>query len=115
MILALLRLMRLHSKPAFIRSDNGAEFTATAVMKWLQFYDKERPHSTFGQLLLELACLPSFAQNQLASLFSLCKRPAAPRRRERGQVVMDARSGSNSSILLFGQAGNFSSVSLSQA
>jgi len=29
-------LMRLYSKPAYIRSDNGAEFTATAVMKWLR-------------------------------------------------------------------------------
>ena len=35
-ILTLSRLMRLYGKPAFIRSDNGAEFTATAVMKWLQ-------------------------------------------------------------------------------
>lgn len=30
-ILTLSRLMRLYGKPAFIRSDNGAEFTATAV------------------------------------------------------------------------------------
>jgi len=44
----------------------------------------------------------------------LCKRPMAPRRRERGQVGVDARSGSNSSSRLFGQAGNFSSVFLSQ-
>jgi putative transposase len=28
--------LRIHGKPAFIRSDNGAEFTATAVMKWLR-------------------------------------------------------------------------------
>jgi putative transposase len=28
--------LRLYGKPAFIRSDNGAEFTATAVMKWLR-------------------------------------------------------------------------------
>jgi transposase InsO family protein len=28
--------MRIYGKPAFIRSDNGAEFTATAVMKWLR-------------------------------------------------------------------------------
>lgn len=35
-ILTLSRLMRLYGKPAFIRSDNGAEFTATAVMKWLR-------------------------------------------------------------------------------
>jgi transposase InsO family protein len=35
-ILALSRLMRIYGKPAFIRSDNGAEFTATAVMKWLR-------------------------------------------------------------------------------
>jgi transposase InsO family protein len=33
-ILTLSRLMRLYGKPAYIRSDNGAEFTATAVMKW---------------------------------------------------------------------------------
>lgn len=35
-ILTLSRLMRLHGKPQFIRSDNGAEFTAKAVMKWLR-------------------------------------------------------------------------------
>jgi transposase InsO family protein len=35
-ILTLSRLMRLHGKPTYIRSDNGAEFTATAVMKWLR-------------------------------------------------------------------------------
>jgi hypothetical protein len=35
-ILTLSRLMRLYGKPAFIRSDNGAEFTATAAMKWLR-------------------------------------------------------------------------------
>jgi putative transposase len=35
-ILTLSRLMRLHGKPAFIRSDNGAEFTATTVMRWLR-------------------------------------------------------------------------------
>jgi len=35
-ILTLSRLMRLYGTPAFIRSDNGAEFTATAVMKWLR-------------------------------------------------------------------------------
>jgi transposase InsO family protein len=35
-ILTLSRLMRIYGKPAFIRSDNGAEFTATAVMKWLR-------------------------------------------------------------------------------
>jgi putative transposase len=35
-ILTLSRLMRIYDKPAFIRSDNGAEFTATAVMKWLR-------------------------------------------------------------------------------
>jgi putative transposase len=28
--------MRLYGKPAYIRSDNGAEFTATVVMKWLR-------------------------------------------------------------------------------
>lgn len=35
MILTLSRLMRLYGKPAYIRSDNGAEFTATAVMRSL--------------------------------------------------------------------------------
>jgi putative transposase len=35
-ILTLSRLMRLYGKPSFIRSDNGAEFSATAVMKWLR-------------------------------------------------------------------------------
>ncbi len=35
-ILTLSRLMRLYGKPAYIRSDNGAEFTATTVMRWLQ-------------------------------------------------------------------------------
>lgn len=35
-ILTLSRLMRLYGKPQFIRSDNGAEFTATKVMKWLR-------------------------------------------------------------------------------
>lgn len=35
-ILTLTRLMRLYGKPAFIRSDQGAEITATRVMKWLR-------------------------------------------------------------------------------
>ena len=35
-ILTLTRLMRLYGKPAFIRSDKGAGFTATRVMKWLR-------------------------------------------------------------------------------
>ena len=35
-ILTLSRLMRLYGKPQFIRSDNGSEFTATAVMRWLR-------------------------------------------------------------------------------
>jgi putative transposase len=35
-ILTLSRLMRLYGKPAYLRSDNGAEFTAAAVMRWLQ-------------------------------------------------------------------------------
>jgi transposase InsO family protein len=35
-ILTLSRLMHLYGKPAFIRSDNGAECTATAMMKWLR-------------------------------------------------------------------------------
>jgi putative transposase len=35
-ILTLSRLMRLHGKPQYIRSDNGAEFTASAVMRWLR-------------------------------------------------------------------------------
>ncbi len=28
--------MRLHGKPQFIRSENGAEFTAAAGMRWLR-------------------------------------------------------------------------------
>ncbi|HJW56985.1 MAG TPA: IS3 family transposase [Burkholderiaceae bacterium] len=35
-ILTLSRLMRLYGKPAYIRSDNGVEFTTTAVIKWLR-------------------------------------------------------------------------------
>ena len=35
-ILTLTRLMRLYGKPQYIRSDNGAEFTAAAVMRWLR-------------------------------------------------------------------------------
>jgi transposase InsO family protein len=35
-ILTLSRLMRLYGKPAFVRSDNGAKFTATKVMRWLR-------------------------------------------------------------------------------
>lgn len=35
-ILTLSRLMSIYGKPSFIRSDNGAEFTAMAVMKWLR-------------------------------------------------------------------------------
>ena len=35
-ILTLTRLMRLHGKPEHIRSDQGAEFTAGRVMKWLR-------------------------------------------------------------------------------
>jgi putative transposase len=35
-ILTLSRLMRLYGKPAHIRSDNGAEFTAAKVMRWLR-------------------------------------------------------------------------------
>jgi len=35
-IVALSRLMRIYGKPAFIRSDHGAEFTAAAVMRWLR-------------------------------------------------------------------------------
>jgi len=35
-ILTLTRLMRLYAKPQFIRSDQGAEFTATRVMQWLR-------------------------------------------------------------------------------
>lgn len=35
-ILVLSRLMRLYGKPAYVRSDNGAEFTAAAVMRWLR-------------------------------------------------------------------------------
>lgn len=35
-ILTLSRLMRLYGKPQYIRSDDGAEFTAGAVMRWLR-------------------------------------------------------------------------------
>ena len=35
-ILVLSRLMRFYGKPQFIRSDQGAEFTAGAVMRWLR-------------------------------------------------------------------------------
>ncbi len=35
-ILTLSRLMRLYGKPEYIRSDQGAEFTASRVMKWLR-------------------------------------------------------------------------------
>jgi putative transposase len=35
-ILTLSRLMKLHGKPQFIRSDQGAEFTAARVMTWLR-------------------------------------------------------------------------------
>ena len=38
-ILTLSRLMKLYGKPRFIRSDNGAEFTAGAVMRWLRDQD----------------------------------------------------------------------------
>lgn len=38
-MLTLSRLMHLHGKPQFIRSDNGPEFTAAAVMKWLRDND----------------------------------------------------------------------------
>ena len=35
-VLTLSRLMRLYGKPAFVRLDNGAEFTAAKVMRWLR-------------------------------------------------------------------------------
>jgi len=35
-ILTLSRLMRLYGNPAYVRSDNGAEFTAAKVMRWLR-------------------------------------------------------------------------------
>ena len=35
-ILTLSRLMRVYGKPAYVRSDNGAEFTAAKVMRWLR-------------------------------------------------------------------------------
>ena len=35
-ILTLSRLTRLYGKPAFVRSDNGAESTAAKVMRWLR-------------------------------------------------------------------------------
>jgi transposase InsO family protein len=34
--LILSRLMRLYGKPAYVRSDNGAEFTVAKVMRWLR-------------------------------------------------------------------------------
>ena len=70
----LARLMRLHGKPSYIRSDQGAEFTAGAVMRWLRdeclsrewfrdmrearvlierwrrFYNEHRPRSALGYL-----------------------------------------------------------------
>lgn len=36
MILTLSRLMRLYGRPAFVRSDNGTEFTSAMVMRWLR-------------------------------------------------------------------------------
>ncbi len=36
MILTLSRLMRLYGKPVHIRSDNGVEFPARPVMRWLR-------------------------------------------------------------------------------
>lgn len=35
-ILTLSRLMRLYGKPSYVRSDNGAEFTAAKVMRWMR-------------------------------------------------------------------------------
>ena len=35
-ILTLSRLLRLYGKPGHVRSDNGAEFTAAKVMRWLR-------------------------------------------------------------------------------
>jgi len=35
-ITTLSRLMRVYGKPAYLRSDNGSEFTANAVIKWLR-------------------------------------------------------------------------------
>ena len=35
-ILTLCRLMRRYGKPAYLRLDNGAQFTAAAVMRWWQ-------------------------------------------------------------------------------
>lgn len=34
-VLTLSRLMRLYGKPAFVRSNKGAEFTAAKIMRWL--------------------------------------------------------------------------------
>lgn len=49
-ILTLSRLMRLYGKPRFVRSDQGAEFTASRVMCWLRdqkiglvFFEAGRP------------------------------------------------------------------------
>jgi len=35
-ILTLSRLLRVYGKPEHVRSDNGAEFTARSVMRWLR-------------------------------------------------------------------------------
>jgi putative transposase len=35
-ILTLSRLMHLYGKPAFVRSNNGAEFTAAKIMRWMR-------------------------------------------------------------------------------
>lgn len=47
-ILTLPRLMRIYGKPAFIGSDNGAEFTAKAVMKWLRDQNIEPAYVKVG-------------------------------------------------------------------
>jgi hypothetical protein len=47
-ILTLLRLIHIYGKPAFIRSDNGGEFTATAVMKWLRDQNVGPAYITLG-------------------------------------------------------------------
>ncbi len=48
-ILTLSRLMRLYGKPRFVRSDQGAEFTASRVMCWLR--DQQ-----IGPLFIEPGC-----------------------------------------------------------
>lgn len=47
-ILTLTRLMRLYGKPAYIRSDNGAEFTAAKVMRCNRSARPSSPPASLG-------------------------------------------------------------------